>query len=706
MWLSKLTTIVLGVLSATNMVTAHPSEMPELHLRQVPPIPINVTGEGQSFLYKRPYIDVDEWRDKPFRHRFIHGGFNGTQLLFSFYFPPAELYQGHFFQALPAVPGNEQVLLEPATLGAVIDDVVAFSFESGGYAAEINQGATSMLAIGNPSVASAAAATLSREVAQKIYGGGRPYGYVFGGSGGGYKTISCMETTDVWDGAVPFIIGSPATIPNVFTVQGHAMRLLSDKFGQIVDSIEPGGSGNMYAGLNKEQADALREVTQMGFPPPAWFRYKKIALGYTGVFASLLDIVRMSDSSYFMDFWSKPGYLGSSPPASLVAARVNITTKIKRVIKTKEALDMKLPISLSGQRGGGREEVPAAFILEETPKANLQGSTLTFLSGSGKGGQVYVSGVVRDNIALFGFGALGQGKIGAVNSGDNINIDNSIYLASLTYHRHQDPGSEYPVWNQFRNADGSHKYPQRGIEMSKLPLSGSGSIQSGKFKGKVIVIEAAYDEAAYPWQADWYRKQVKKNFGDKTDDHFRVWMVDKAMHTSPQPPDSNETRPAEQTRIVSYTPVIQQALRDLTAWVEKGVAPPANTNYTVDKGQIILPLTAAQRLSVQPVVNLKVTGKDRADVAIGQSVEFVGSIEVPPTTGIVVETSFDFEGDGTFPVKAKFTSTGDYTATVTTSYKFTKPGTYFPALMGIAQRNTTSKFGKVANLGRVRVVVK
>jgi len=35
---------------------------------------------------KEPYIDVDEWRDKPVRHRYVHGGFKGTTARFAFYF--------------------------------------------------------------------------------------------------------------------------------------------------------------------------------------------------------------------------------------------------------------------------------------------------------------------------------------------------------------------------------------------------------------------------------------------------------------------------------------------------------------------------------------------------------------------------------------------------------------------------------------------
>ena len=60
-----------------------------------------------------------------------------------------------------------------------------------------------------------------------MYGGHRPYGYVYGGSGGAFKTMSCFENRiDVWDGAVPFVHGSPISMQNLFTVQAHAIRIL------------------------------------------------------------------------------------------------------------------------------------------------------------------------------------------------------------------------------------------------------------------------------------------------------------------------------------------------------------------------------------------------------------------------------------------------------------------------------------------------
>src|ERR1700744_3253524 len=148
--------------------------------------------------------------------------------------------------------------------------------------------------------ASGATAQYSRILAAEMYGDHRPYGYVYGGSGGSLKTMACMENTDgVWDGGVPFIHGSPVAMPNIFSVQAHALRLLDGKFDKIVDAIEPGGSGGIYVGLNEEDRAALREVTRMGFPPKAWFAHERLAFNYTGVFASIIGTLFRADPGYF-----------------------------------------------------------------------------------------------------------------------------------------------------------------------------------------------------------------------------------------------------------------------------------------------------------------------------------------------------------------------------------------------------------------------
>lgn len=60
-------------------------------------------------LFAQPYIDVDEWRDSPVRHRYVHGGFKDTDTRFSFYFPEKEHYQGRFYQYITPAPDNENL---------------------------------------------------------------------------------------------------------------------------------------------------------------------------------------------------------------------------------------------------------------------------------------------------------------------------------------------------------------------------------------------------------------------------------------------------------------------------------------------------------------------------------------------------------------------------------------------------------------------
>lgn len=101
-------------------------------------------------------------------------------------------------------------------------------------------------------------------------------------------------------------------IPNVFTVRMFVMRILKDKFTQITDALEPGGSGNMYASLNEEEKEALQEATKMGFPPQSWFGYKRMGLqGFPVLYQAIVN----TDRKYFdQDFWNAPGYLGYNPP--------------------------------------------------------------------------------------------------------------------------------------------------------------------------------------------------------------------------------------------------------------------------------------------------------------------------------------------------------------------------------------------------------
>ena len=161
---------------------------------------------------------------------------------------------------------------------------------------------------------------------------------------------------------------------------------------------------------------------------------------------------------------------------------------------------------------------------------------------------------------------------------------------------------DFAVWDQFRNPDGAPIYPQRPLVLGPLfAAAAAGTVQTGRFEGKMIVVESLLDREALPWQADWYRSKVEEHLGGAIDEHFRLWFTDNALHGD----DELQESPLH---TVSYLGVLQQALRDLSRWVEEDVAPPASTSYEVVDGQVIVPDDAAARRGIQPVVSLTVDG--------------------------------------------------------------------------------------------------
>jgi len=256
-------------------------------------------------------------------------------------------------------------------------------------------------------------------------------------------------------------------------------------------------------------------------------------------------------------------------------------------------------------------------------------------------------------------------------------------------------------------------YPQRPLLEGYDQVGEGNSWQSGNFSCKVITVNCLMDEAAFPWQADWYRTRVKAALGSSFDDRYRLWFVDHAMHVNPsrylspnEGAEAPEGHGPTDTHIVSYTGILQQALRDVAAWAEEDIAPPAETRYRVQHGQVLVPPTAGERRGVQPVVDLTANAAERADVKVGQPVELVGHIDVPTDAGVLVSAEWDYDGTGDYADRDDFDHPSP-TETVMRTHTFTQPGTYFVALRVASQRAEAvgTPFGKARNLGRVRVVV-
>jgi hypothetical protein len=667
-----------------------------------------VTGDSEDPHFNQPYIDVEEWRDEPAevpnlfglttqrqgappikaRHLYVHGGFKGTDTKFAFYFPPKEQYAERFYQATHQLLTNENST--PYN--------VAMTLAAGAYCVQTNMGGSEIarsaelnVAGGtDPSIgsyrANAAGAKYSRVVAQRVYGRAhQPHGYLYGGSGGAYQVMdSAQNTSGVWNGFIPYVAGNPVANPSQFLVRAHALRVLKDKWPSIMDAVEPGGSGDPYIGLNAEQKVALDEATRYGFPPRAWFNYVPQGTGPLGLVAAFVPLL---DPTYLDDFWTKPGYI--APSSSATAARIQSSATVVRVIEQPAPTPFVMGTQLE---------------LSNVPAGDLTNIDLIGASGEAKGQSAPI-GVVRGNSVSFAVGA-NPAVVHRFHAGDTVTLDNSKYLALQTYYRHSLPkhGSVFdypPTYDSFRNADGSPKYVQREISVGLHQNVENLDVTQGKFQGKMIVVQSLLDGDALPWMAAWYQAKVRDVLGASIDDNYRLWYTDNAQHVAP-------TTALQMTHVISYQGILEQALRDLSAWVEKGVAPPVSTNFTVKEGQVHVPHSAVTRKGIQPVVDLKVHGGVRTEVAVGKPVTFTATIETPPGTGSVVAADWDLEGTGEYATAEQLSNDKSANITVTASHAYTRPGVYFAAIRATSQRqgDAETPYARAQNLGRVRVVVK
>ncbi|AXQ31007.1 PKD domain-containing protein [Solimonas sp. K1W22B-7] len=659
-------------LAAGTPVPAVPADEPEA--------PEPVTGDSVDPRYNQPYVDVNELRSEPVPHRYVHGGFTGTDARFSFYFPAKEQYQGRFFHNTYPMALSEDIGPFPIAFDVAIGNL-AFTIDSGAYYVQTNLGGNDRAGgMADPAIAAyrvnAAAAKYSRVVAAELYGEHRSYGYLFGGSGGSYQVVGSAENTQgVWDGFVPFVMATPNAIPSMFTVRMHALRVLRqrDRFPAIMDAINPGGSGDLYAELNEEESAALREATRMGYPPRGWWNHESLDSGY---FAQVAPIMPMLDPAYVEDFWSQPGYLGSDPASAIRAARFQFDTSVTRVI----------------------EGFPRQVELADVPGHDFADSHLVMTSGAAAGKSIPIA-TISGNTIGFAYAA-DQSTANGIRAGDRVRIDNAWGLALQTYQRHQLPTPDLYGWNQYRKPDGAPLYPQRDMLIGPIAAAGTAAtLASGRFSGKMILLECLMDIDALAWQADWYRSRVQEAQGAGFEDHFALWFIDHAQHDNPQ-------TPAAHAHTVSFEGALQQALRDLSAWVEKGVKP-TSTQYQVVDTQVIVPADAHERQGIQPVVLLQANGGERAEVAAGEPVRFSARVEVPAGAGRVVAAEWDFEGLGSYPQAAQIDAPQSRVQ-LSATHAYAKPGTYFAVLRVASQRqgDAQTPFGRVQNIGRVRVVVR
>lgn len=674
------------------------------------------------------YIDMDEWRERELvdgtkvPYRFLHGGFKEKSVKFSFCFPKKEAYQGRFYQYLSPFPGPDEEMASFGRTGE--NDRIAFSLINGAYYVESNMGSGQMFGgMPDPTIvwkASAAVAEFSREKAMEIYGCERPYGYVYGGSGGGYKTMACIENTNAWDGALPYVIGSPVSLPNTITMHAQGQRVLRNCFAEIVDALDAGGSGNMYEKLNEDEAFMLKELTRMGFPPISWYLEAKGEIN-DGSLPVLTPGVKAADQEYFRDFWEKEGYMGADTTSTAYRDRMQFTGTVKSVNLPGAAEERSVEDGLNGVDDAWKKSLTSgkgAWIeMEELPEGEdlyLRGVMLSPLAGQAAGKQLLLDKMIRKENGKGGYLTIGMcygmadlGEVlAAIKPGDSIVMDNSDYIAIQSYYRHQVPADlSFHAWDQFRDENGKPVLPQRENVMG-YGFTGTGTVQDGNIQGKVIQLQALMDESTCPWCADWYRKKVMETKG--SDQDYRTYFMERCMH--------GDTDTLVNYMVVDYMGALRQGLLDLAAWVEKGVEPLESTAYELRDGQVYAEKDIRKRYGIQAIIDFKANGCHCAHVKAGEQVNFAVDVKVPEGAGEVTEIVMTFEELEDVTVNEMFPEIctihhykeGEISgAEAKASHVYEKPGTYFAVVRVKTQRNgdAADVYTQIKNLERVRVIV-
>lgn len=655
--------------------------------------------------FAAPYVDIDERRDSPIPHRYVHGGFATTATRFSFYFPDS--YEGRFFHFLEGgYGGNENT----ASVRGSQFGGLAFAASRGGFFVESNQGhvgAEPCPKAGDDATvygyrASAECARFARHLAGSVYGEAPRHGYLFGGSGGGHRTLLAMEYVedDVWDGGVASVIGAPNTM-RAYSAMNNARRLIGPRFAQVIDAIEPGGSSNPFEHLDTEQREALAHLYGEGFPRRAERSVLEGLNAGVAFWTWNADGLRHVHGEYFDAFWSAPGHAGAD---GLVRDwLLTLRTTVTKTVTPDEAAGY--PVSGFGRMlmMAPRDKRVGVTVAADLPDW-VEGAKITVLTGAAAGRVLYCSNFADGLIIGSSIGEAQTLLFDGVEPGDEIEIDNREFLAYCYYYRHHVVSLR---GSRRLFVDGQPIYPQyEDPPMSSSPVFGTVP-RHDTVRRPTFLLQHSLDTSGWPAGAVECEERIRAHLGDRADERFRLWWVENAEHI-PGSQVPARSRPAPSTRLIDYAGAHEAALDAMVALIERSVPPPSSTGYAFDwdDGAVRLAADAAGRGGIQPVAVASANGSICARVHPGQEVVLSVVAEAPKGAGSIVEVAWNFEGDGEWPEVYR-PQPADPILHHETRHVFHRPGTYFASARVIAHAtgDADDPFARVMNLGRCRVVV-
>ncbi|WP_261555283.1 PKD domain-containing protein [Frankia tisae] len=691
---------------------------------------IDLSGyEITDSFFGTPFIEVDEQRERPSPHRFVQGGFEGTDTEFAFYLPPAEYYTGRMFQPLEGGNGGHAVTFGGGILGEMFQRI-DMSARLGGYMVESNQGHKGddydPKAGEDPTLyghrASAESARLSKYVAAQVYGSAPHHSYVWGGSGGGRRSPLCLENAPgVWDGCMPSTSGGEIAEPGntervkagsimSFGQMFNVQRLLGrDRIIALADRMAPGGSGNPFEGLGTHEREELASLYRQGFPRGNEFMISE-PMGQMWLWTSLADELHREDPDYFANFWTKPGYVGHDAPELVEADLIHQTGRVVRTLSARDLNEspdfagpefqtMRILAAIVGA-GGEAYDFPYAVEIEGLKGGYRVGTGVKILTGKAAGRSLYATGAAGDVFACDGQGDANVLRFKGVEPGDEVLVDNRRFLAYCYFARHHvtdDPAFAHLL------VDGRPIHPQHPVpRMSSL----MGVCYSGQYEGKVLWLHHTHDSSVWPAWGTLYDRAVRQAQGEAgARANFRIRWTEYAEHGpyGMVPPEPNRVAA---TRLIDFRGITEQSMIDLIDWVENGVEP-SGTHHTFADGRVHLPASAAERGGIQPVASATANGGSRADVGVGEPVTLTVTAAVPPGTGTIVSIEWDFDGTGTYPLRHAEIDGTAAELTVATTHTYDRPGTYFATARVTSHRtgDVRAELCRIETIAQVRTVV-
>jgi hypothetical protein len=620
----------------------------------------------------RVEIDTVEGRTAPVPHCYVHGTLNGDTR-FRILLPQA--WNRKLVFGLGGGYGGNEFANDAEVTQVVVAEGYAFAQSNEGRPAPVFGEDDTWRELHY--TANHDTTLFAKEQIKRRYGRRPARTYLFGSSGGGWRSLALLERFPKdYDGAG---MRNPAIEPRhltyTFTVIDHFLPVIRAKLPQIIAARDRNETALPF--LTPAEQAALDRIYAAGAARGSEFKFTQTAdssvtLGYAAF--------RLFDPTYFDDFWTTPGYAGYEGE---VDAQV-----VEGVAGT---------VSTLGAPNAGGYVLSFSDASKALDPGAIKGWRLTVTSGALAGQSFHVASHTANQITIAGYG----GALNGLAAGDAYTLSNRDFLAWQHYHEHI-AQCEFPEYAG--DCDGRvSRRPERPWRVQRAYARHSGEL-TGRIGKPVVSTAQALDHLVYPPIIARYFDKVRDVLGHKARRRLRVYWNENVTHGNPLPGEAN--------RIVERDSSWHVAFQAMVRWVERGVPPPPDTVVTVTPGSVTFPATAAERRGIQPTVTARANNQARIVVPAGSLVHLDGLAASPVRR--IARYDWDFEGDSRYDCSSDVGSglpacgaafTPGREVSTPAAFIYLNRGTYTATVRVHDDADNPGPFDGVENLSRVVVVV-